>query len=92
MLFKSKPIQELMKQRCSGTILTAITKDELLDMPLPEIEGQAQLEIAKKVRESFALRNQSERLINLAKSVVEYAIEKDEAKAIKWLKEKGVDC
>ena len=91
-LFKSKPIQELLKQRCSGTILTAITKDELLDMPLPEIEAQAQLEIAKKVRESFALRNQSERLINLAKSVVEYAIEKDEEKAIKWLKEKGVDC
>ena len=91
-LFKSKPIQELLKQRCSGTILTAITKDELLDMPLPEIEAQAQLEITKKVRESFALRNQSERLINLAKSVVEYAIEKDEAKAIKWLKEKGVDC
>lgn len=91
-LFKSKPIQELLKQRCSGTILTAITKDELLDVPLPEIEAQAQLEIAKKVRESFALRNQSERLINLAKSVVEYAIEKDEIRAIKWLKEKGVEC
>ena len=91
-LFKSKPIQELLKQRCSGTILTAITKDELLDMPLPEIETQAQIEIAKKVSESFALRNQSEHLINLAKSVVEYAIEKDEEKAIKWLKEKGVEC
>ncbi len=91
-LFKSKPIQELLKQRCSGTILTAITKDELLDMPLPEIETQAQLEIAKRVRESFALRNQSEHLINLAKAVVEYAIEKDEEKAIKWLKEKGVEC
>lgn len=91
-LFKSKPIQELLKQRCSGTILTAITKNELLDMPLPKVEEQAQLEIAKKVRESFDLRNQSEHLINLAKSVVEYAIETDEATAIKWLKEKGVEC
>lgn len=91
-LFKSKPIQELLKQRCSGTILTAITKDELLDMPLPEIEIQVQIEIAKRVRESFALRNQSEHLINLAKSVVEYAIEKNEEKALKWLNEKGVEC
>ena len=90
-LFKSKPIQELLKQRCSGTILTAITKDELLDIPLPQIETEAQLEIAKKVRESFALRKQSEQLINLAKAVVEYAIEKDEEKAIKWIKEKGVE-
>ena len=56
------------------------------------ISGMQSLEIAKKVRGSFAFRNQSERLINLAKSVVEYAIEKDEEKAIKWLKEKGVDC
>lgn len=91
-LFKSKPIQELLKQRCSGTILMAISKDELLDMPLPEIEAQAQMKIAKKVKESFNLRNQSEQLINLAKSVVEYAIEKDEATAIKWLKAKGVEC
>jgi hypothetical protein len=91
-LFKSKPIQELMKHCCSGTILTAITKDELLGMPLPKIEAQAQLEIAQKVRKSFALRNQSEYLINSAKKVVEYAIEKDEEKAIKWMKKKIDEC
>lgn len=84
-LFKSRPIQELLKQRCSGTILTAITKNELLSMPLPKIVASTQLNIANKVRKSFALRNQSESLINLAKSVVEYAIEKDEEKALEWL-------
>ena len=61
-------------------------------MPLQEIKTQAQLEIAKQVRESFALHNQSERLVNLAKAVVEYAIEKGEENAIKLLKKKGEEC
>ena len=87
-LFKSKPIQELLRQRCSGTILSAITKDELLNMPLPKINTQTQLRIAEKVKESFSLRQQSEYLISIATSVVEHAIEKDEEKAIKWLKER----
>lgn len=52
-LFKSKPIQALLKQRCSGTILTAITKDEFLSMPLPKIEQSVQKQIATKVQESL---------------------------------------
>lgn len=90
-LFKSEPIQALLKQRCSGTILTAITKDELLSMPLPLIDITLQREIAIKVQESFALRQQSEKLLEYAKQAVEIAIEQDEETAMKWLKEKGVE-
>lgn len=86
-LFKSKTIQALMKQRCSGTILTAITKDEFLAMPFPEIDVKVQKEIAKKVRESFAQRKRSEWLMGCAKRTVEIAIEQGEEKAAKWLKE-----
>ena len=42
-LFKSEPMQALMKQRCSGTILTAISKDEFLSMPLPLIADDVQI-------------------------------------------------
>lgn len=87
-LFKSEPIQALLKQRCSGTILTAISKDELLSMPLPMIDEGIQKEIAAKVQESFALRKQSKQLLEYAKQAVEMAIEQDEETAIEWLKDR----
>lgn len=87
-LFKSEPIQALMKQRCSGTILTAISKDELLSMPLPMIDDDIQEEIAAKVQESFALCKQSKQLLEYAKQAVEMAIEQGEDVALAWLKDK----
>lgn len=90
-LFKSEPIQAMLKQRCSGTILTAISKDELLDVPFPMVDGNVQKQIASKVQESFALRRKSEQLLEYAKSAVEMAIEQGEEKAMEWLKEKGVE-
>lgn len=87
-LFKSEPIQALMKQRCSGTILTAISKDELLSMPLPKIDEDVQKEIAAKVQESFALRKQSKQQFEYAKKAVEMAIEQGEDAALEWLKDK----
>jgi len=87
-LFKSDAIQALMKQRCSGTILAGITKDELLSMPLPQIEDALQNEIAKRVQESFVLRHQAKQLLEYAKQAVEMAIEQGEDAALTWLKDK----
>ena len=87
-LFKSEPIQALMKQRCSGTILTAISKDELLSMPLPMIDGDIQKEIAVKVQEAFTLRKQSKQLLEYAKQAVEMAIEQGEDVVFACLKDK----
>lgn len=84
-LFKSEPIQALLKQRCSGTILTAISKDELLSMPLPKIDSDVQKAIAEKVQESFALRRRSKELLECAKDAVEMAIEQGEDVALAWL-------
>ena len=89
-LFKSEAIQALLKQRCSGTILTAISKDELLNIPLPVIDDNIQKEIAAKVQESFALRKKSKDLLEYAKQAVEMAIEQGEETAIEWLKSKGI--
>ena len=90
-LFKSKPIQALLKQRCSGTILTAISKDEFLNLPLPIIDNEVQKEIADKVQESFRLRNEAKQLLSKAIKAVEMAIKTDEKSALLWLLEKGVD-
>lgn len=86
-LFKSELMQALMKQRCSGTILTAINKDEFLSMPLPEIDDTIQKQIAEKVQESFALRLQADNLLGAAKRAVEMAIEQNEDVALRTLNE-----
>lgn len=84
-LFKSVPIQSLLKQRCSGTILTAISNDELKKISLPFIKLIVQKEITQKVQESFKLRKDSKNLINVAIRAVEIAIEKNEEYASQWL-------
>lgn len=74
-LFKSFPIQQLLKKGCSGTILTGIGKQEFENIPIPLIRPEAQEEIAKHVRRSFALRKEASDLLEKAKLSVEHAIE-----------------
>ncbi|MFI3168662.1 MAG: hypothetical protein R3Y06_01785 [Faecalibacterium sp.] len=85
-LFKSDYIQLLLKKRCSGTILSAINKDEFLSMPVPFIDDGVQKKIAVNIKESFALRSKSEELLELAKTAIEVAIEQGEDVAIRMLK------
>ena len=84
-LFKSAPIQALLKQQCTGTILTAFGKDGLLSIPIPHITSDLQHKIRDSVKESFALRQKSVDLLEATKHAVEIAIEQDEAKAIEYL-------
>lgn len=74
-LFKSLPVQQLMKKGCSGTILTAISKPELEKLPLPIIRQEVQEEIAQHVQKSFVLRKEAMQLLESAKLTVETAIE-----------------
>ena len=90
LLFKSWPIQELLKRGCSGTILSGISADSLENIPLPILPQRIQASLADKVRESFRLRNESKRLLVLAKSAVELAIEKGEDAAMKQLSKNKV--
>lgn len=86
-LFKSDLMQNILKQSCSGTILTAINKDEFLKIPLPLIDPKTQSQISSLIQESFTLKAKSEKLLELAKQAVEMAIEESEEKAIKFIKE-----
>lgn len=86
MLFKSKPIQALMKKGCSGTILSAIGKEELKKIPLPIIDDNIQKKVKKMVNESHFIRNQGEELLEKAVTLVETAIEQGENKALSLYK------
>jgi restriction endonuclease S subunit len=68
-------MQNILKQSCSGTILTAINKTEFLQIPIPFIDKGIQSEIASLIKESFSLRRESERLLEEAKEMVEREIE-----------------
>ena len=47
-----------------------------------------QSQISSLIQESFALKAESERLLNVAKQAVEMAIEQDEESATKWIQER----
>ena len=55
---------------------------------IPILDMSVQQEIASKVQESFRLRAESKRLLDLAVKTVEMAIESDEDTALKWLESK----
>lgn len=74
-LFKSLPVQSLMKKGCSGTILTAIGKSEFEKIPIPLIRQEVQDEIAKHIQKSCELRMEAMQLLENAKLTIETAIE-----------------
>ena len=56
-------------------ILTAINKDEFLNIPLPLVDANIQTQIADLIRQSDRLRQKSQALLEEAKRKVEQAIE-----------------
>lgn len=84
-LLKSIVGQMQLKKGCSGTILTAINKDEFSKVVVPILPVEVQEAIKQKISESFTLRRQSKHLLDCAKRAVEIAIEQDEQTAIEWL-------
>ena len=84
-LLKSIVGQLQLKKGCSGTILTAINKDEFGRVILPIIAEEKQIQIQQKIVESFSLRKQSKHLLECAKRAVEIAIEQGEQTAVNYL-------
>ena len=84
-LLKNAVGQLQLKKGCSGTILTAISKDEFSKIVFPKIKVETQIQIRQRVAEAFALRRQSKYLLESAKRAVELAIEQDEQTAMDWL-------
>ena len=68
-----------------GTSYPVIKDEDILDMPIPLFPQSIHQQIADDVRRSFALRRESEQLLDSAKRAIEIAIEESEEAAIKWL-------
>ena len=81
----SKPLLAWSLKPNTGTSYPVIVDDDILDLPLPILPEEKQIQIQQKVVESFRLRKQSKHLLECAKRAVEIAIEQDEQSAIQWL-------
>ena len=75
-LLKSEIMQQLLKKGCSGTILTAISKEEFKRVIIPILPQEIQKQIAELIQTSFALRQESKQLLESAKLAVEAEIER----------------
>lgn len=92
LMLNSKVVQLQAERDSSGAIIQHWKPSEIEKVVIPVLDIEVQMTISKKVQESFAMRRQSEKLLEYAKRAVEIAIEQDEETAMKWLKEKGVEC
>ncbi len=85
-LVLNSPIVQLQAERdCSGAIIQHWKPSDIEKVLIPILDMSVQKEIASKVQESFRLREESKRLLNLAIKTVETAIETNEATALLWL-------
>ena len=80
LLYGSIPVE---KRVCTGTILRGILSGELSNVPWPLIESRVQRDLVSKVQSIFALRAESKRLLEKAKTMVETAIEQGEEATMK---------
>ena len=68
-----------------GSIIQHWKPSEIENVIIPKLPMAIQEQIASKVQESFALRKESKRLLDLAKHAVEVAIEQGEDAAMNLL-------
>jgi restriction endonuclease S subunit len=87
-LMKSYICQEQLKRGCSGTILTAINKDEFNKILIPKIKNEIQQNIKNKIGRMYSFQEISNNLLDIAIKGIEIAIEKNEENAEKWINNK----
>ncbi len=86
LFLQSKIAQEIIYRHVVGsTGIINIYDSDIAKIPVPILPMATQTEIAALVEKSFNLRAESERLLEVAKSAVEIAIERGEDVAIKFL-------
>lgn len=84
-LSKTIVLQSQFKKKCSGTILTAVSKESLRDIIIPLLPFSTQQKIASLVQESHEGRRKAKELLEIAKKAVEIAIENSEEEALKYI-------
>lgn len=87
-LVLNSPIgRQQTEKLCTGSAQVEIYPNDIEKFVVPILDETIQETIASKVLESFALKTESKRLLNVAKEAVEIAISDSEEKALQYIKE-----
>ena len=85
LVLNSIVVQMQAERDAGGSVIQHWKPSEIGNVVIPILDEGIQATITKKVQESFALRKESHRLLELAKQAVEVAIEQGEDKAMELL-------
>ena len=85
LVLNSKIVRLQAERSAGGSIIQHWKQSEVENVSIPILPMSSQQKITAKVRESFALRAESKRLLDLAKRAVETAIEQGEEKAMEMI-------
>lgn len=75
-----------VRYKLSGGVQTNLSNSYILNIKIPLLPIEPQKELSKQIKQSFKLRQQSSKLIEIAKQAVEMAIEQNEEAALKFIK------
>lgn len=81
-LFNTNFYFDFIDRLARGSVQQRLNQETLKDLIIPKIEITKQKQIAELVEESFRLKKESEELLELAKRMVEVAIEEGEERAM----------
>lgn len=84
-------ICELMDLHTSASLYPAISETDLLRLPFPGLAAADCERITQHVRDAHAARRHARELLTAAQRAVEIAIEQDEAAALVYLTESGIE-
>lgn len=89
LVINSKIVQMQAEKDAGGSIIQHWKPSEINNVIIPIIPMGNQILISSKVQESFKLRYESKRLLDVAKRAVEIAICENEEMALKFIKDNG---
>ena len=87
LVINSEAVQMQAERDAGGSIIQHWKPSEIENVVIPILPMDEQIKISEMVQESFRLRNESKRLLNVAKTAVEIAISESEEVALMYLKE-----
>jgi restriction endonuclease S subunit len=85
LVLNSVIVQKQIERDAGGSIINHWLVDQVKNTLIPILPISTQKSISDKINQSFSDREQSKRLLDIAKRGVEMAIEKDEQEAEKWI-------
>lgn len=85
LVINSKVVQMQAERDAGGSIIQHWKPSEISNVVIPILPMEKQQEISQLVQESFKLRNESKRLLIVAKTAVEIAISENEEKALNYI-------